>query len=278
MLGNWVVGVGALGAVAFTGCMASGVQFAGSPQPPVATPDGVQLALHPPAELRRLGRVSVECSPLGPDDDVEGMRASDLSCSSEFLRSALREAAAEAGGSFLVEPECRDRRTSGGGSRRVTWLGCDADVFGPTVTQPGATEPGATQPGVTRPGAAQPAAVPVAASALGSLRDAWHISIDFWPAKGRARPAPRAAESVAEVDFPRVGQLRLGDLSATCDDGCASGSMRRGLRAAAAWLGATTLVDVRCIQQERASSCAASIAAPEQDEEARVPTVTSARD
>jgi hypothetical protein len=267
MLGNWVVGVGALGAVALTGCLASGVHFAGSPQPPVVTPDGVQLAAHPPAELRRLGRVSVECSPLAPDDDVEGVRASDLSCSSEFLRSALREAAAEAGGSFLVEPECRDKRSSGG-SRRVTWLGCDADVFGP----------GVTQPGVTQPGVAPPAAVPAAASALGSLRDAWHISIDFWPAPGRDRPAPRASESVAEVDFPRVGQLRLGDLSATCDDGCASGSMRRGLRAAAAWLGATTLVDVRCIQQERTSSCAASIAAPEHDEDARVPAVTSARD
>jgi len=254
MLGNWIIGVRAIGALALTGCMASGVHFAGTPQPPVATADAVEVGAHAPPELHRLGGLSVECSPLAPDEDVAGVRASDLSCSSEFLRAALREAAAAAGGTFLLVPECDDKRRGG----RTSWLACAAEVFGPVD--------------------AKPAPAPAAAGSLGSLREAWHISVDFWPAPGRQRAAPRAAESVAEVDFPRVGQLRLGDLSATCPAGCAPGSLRRGLRAAAGWLGATTLVDVRCIQQGRASSCTASISSPERDEEATLPAVTSARD
>jgi hypothetical protein len=254
MLGNWIIDVAAIGAVALTGCMASGVHFAGTRQAAVATADAVEVGAHAPPELRRLGGLSVECSPLAPDDEVEDVRASDLSCSPAFLHSALREAAAAAGGTFLVLPECEDRRRGG----RTSWLGCDADVFGPAD--------------------AKPTVAPAAAGALGSLQEAWHISLHFWPAPGRQRAAPRAAESVAEVDFPGVGQLRLGDLSAACPAGCAPGSMRRGLRAAAAWLGATTLVDVRCIQQGRASSCTASISSPEHDEEAVMPAVTSARD
>ena len=254
MSGNWVIGGAAIAAVVLAGCMASGVHFAGNRQSPVATADGVEVGAHPPPELHRLGELSVECSPLAPDDNVDGARASDLSCSSEFLRSALREAAADAGGTFVLAPECRVKRSG----ERTSWLGCDADVFGPAD--------------------ARPAAAPAAAGALGSLREAWQISIDFWPAPGRRPSAPRAAESVVEVDFPRVGQLRLGDLSATCPAGCAPGSMRRGLRAAAAWLGATTLVDVRCIQRGQTSSCSASISSPEHEEEAALPALTSARD
>ena len=239
-----------------SGCMASGVHFAGSRQPAVATPDGLEVGVTPRGGARRLGRASVECKPLASDDEVSGARLSDLSCSANFLRSALREGAAEAGGTFLQEPECQEKRSS----TRIHWLGCDADVWGPSDAR---TE-----------GVAEPAA-PFAA-----VRDAWQISIHFWPAPGRARAPARDVLGVSEVDFPRVGQLRLGDVSATCDEGCAQHSLRQGLRTAAAWLGATSLVDVRCIEQERVTSCAGSISAPEYDEGAlatTAQTTTTAR-
>jgi hypothetical protein len=251
MHGNWSVAGGLL---VLSGCMASGVHFAGSRQPALAGPDGVEVGVRPPQGARRLGRASVECTPLGVDQDVESARLSDLSCSAKFLRSALREGAADAGGTFLQEPECQQKRSSA----RVTWIGCDADVWRPADAQP-----------------EQPAARP---APFASVRDAWHIAIDFWPAPGRARTVARDNESVAEVDFPRVGQVRLGDVSASCDEGCAEHSLRQGLRAAAAWLGATSLVDVRCIQQESATSCTASISAPEHEEGAISPAATSVRD
>jgi hypothetical protein len=233
--------------------MASGVQFAGSRRPAVATPDGLEVGVTPPEGARRLGRASVECKPLASDDEVSGARLSDLSCSANFLRSALREGAADAGGTFLQEPECEEKRSS----TRITWVGCDADVWGPSDVP---TEGVAERP-----------------APFASARDAWHISIHFWPAPGRARAPARDAQGVAEVDFPRVGQLRLGDVSASCDEGCAQHSLRQGLRTAAAWLGATSLVDVRCIQQERVTSCAGSISAPEYEEGAIAPVATTAQ-
>ncbi|MEO8183569.1 MAG: hypothetical protein ABI895_32455 [Deltaproteobacteria bacterium] len=244
MRGNWSVAGGLL---VLSGCMASGVRFAGSRQTAVATPDGVAVGVRPPAGARQLGRASVECAPLAPDEDVQGVRLSDLSCSARFLRSALREGAADAGGTFLQEPECRDKRSAA----RITWMGCDADVWGPADAR------------------AEGAAARVAPFA--SVQDAWHISIDFWPAPGRARATAREAGSVSELDFPRVGQVRLGDVSATCDEGCAEHSLRQGLRAVAAWPGATSLVDVRCIQQEQTTSCAGSISTPEHEEGAMTP-------
>jgi hypothetical protein len=242
MQGKWVEVAAALGALALAGCMGSGVQFSGSRQPAVTQAESIELGAHPPGGLARLGDVNAECSSPEPDADVKDARASDLGCSAGLLHAALREGAAEAGGSFLTQPECEEKRD--GDAARPSWIGCRSEVWGPEKRQTAAAQPAPFE----------------------SARDAWRIRIDFWPAlKGKRRPAGDA-ESVAEVDFPRVGQVKLGDLSARCDSGCAQGSMHRGLRAAAAWLGASTVVGVRCIQQEQALICAASISAPERDE------------
>lgn len=243
MQGKWLEVGAALGAFALAGCMGSGVQFSGSRQPAVTQPESIEVGAHPPPGLERRGDVSAECKSLDPDADVKNARASDLGCSVGLLHAALREGAAESGGTFLTQPACEEKRDRE--AARPSWVGCSGEVWGPEAAQ------GAQQP---------------QAPAFESARDAWRIRVDFWPAaKGRRGPAGDA-ESVAEVDFPRVGQVELGDLSARCDAGCAQGSMHRGLRAAAAFLGASTLVGVRCIQQEKALTCAASISAPERDE------------
>lgn len=245
---KWIEGGAALGALALAGCMGSGVQFSGSRQPAVATAESVEVGAHPPAGLERLGEVSAECKSLDPDAEVKDARASDLGCSAELLHAALREGAAESGGSFLTQPECEQKRHEP--AARPSWIGCNGDVWGPESSR------GAT--------AARP-------PPFESARDAWRIRVDFWPGAAGKRGPAGDETSVAEVDFPRVGQVKLGDLSARCDSGCAQGSMHRGLRAAAAWLGASTLIGVRCIQQEQVLTCAASISAPEREERAGVP-------
>jgi hypothetical protein len=239
---KWVEVAAALGACALAGCMGGGVQFSGSRQPAVTLAEGIEVGARPPQGLQRLGEVNAECNSLDPGDEVKDARASDLDCSTGLLQAALREAAAESGGSFLTQPECEEKRD--GDAARPSWINCSGQVWGP---EKGGSEAARLTP-------------------FESARDAWRIRIDFWPAvKGKRRPL-QDAESVAEVDFPRVGQVKLGDLSARCDSGCAQGSMHRGLRSAAAWLGASTVVGVRCIQQEQALTCAASISAPERDE------------
>jgi len=242
MQGKWVEVAAALGAFALAGCMGSGVQFSGSRQPAVTQAEGVEVGAHPPQGLERRGEVSAECNSLAADADVKNARASDLGCSVGLLHAALREGAAESGGSFLTQPECEEKRS--GDAARPSWIGCNGEVWGPEKVQTAAAQ----------------------LPPFESARDAWRIRIDFWPAAQGKRGPAGDAESVAEVDFPRVGQVKLGDLSARCDSGCAQGSMHRGLRAAAAWLGASTVVGVRCIQQDQALTCAASISAPERDE------------
>jgi hypothetical protein len=258
---NWVAGV-VWGAVGVCGCSASGVHFAGSRQAGVVSAAQIDSAERAPSELKRLGKLSVECHPGDPADPFDSLRLSDLSCSRELLQAALRQAAADAGGSFLTLPECRQSREGAGKSSRVSRRSCDATVYGPADPKKfRAPEP---QP---LPVNVDPlAAVAPGAPGLGSALDAWRIELDFWAAPGSAPSAPRDPETIREIDFPQVGQRRLADLSAHCDEGCSVDSVRRGLRAAAAWLGGTTLVAARCIQADAAVSCLGSVSAPQLEE------------
>src|SRR5262245_32852683 len=202
MLRNWIAGgIVVAGLLPLPGCMASGAHYQGSRQPAVVSAAGVQVGQRPPDGTRRLGRSSAECRPLEADEELDGVRLSDLACSRALLHSALREAAAQAGGSFSSAPECDEKRSGSGSEARVSWLGCDAEVWGPAAAAAPATAPASTE--YVRPAPGAPL--------LGSVRDAWQIELDFWPASAVPRRAPRDPESVAEVDFAQVGQLRLGD-------------------------------------------------------------------
>jgi hypothetical protein len=257
----WVLGVAGL---VLAGCMASGAQFSGTRQPARVSAAGLQLGERAPAGLEQLGSTSAECAPLEPDAELDGVRYSDLSCSRPLLELALREAAAEAGGSFLTHPRCEEKRSG----ERISWVGCDADVWAPSSAPPAGPVP-RVDPAFSRAdAAASGAGVPH----LGSVHEAWRITLDFWPAPGMKRAPSRDVAGVREVDAARVGERRLGDLSAQCDEGCSEHGLREGLRAAAAWLGASTLADVRCIEQDSARKCVASASVPEHEEPNRVGT------
>lgn len=253
-----------LGAIALVlaGCMGSGAQFSGSRQPQRVSAAGLRLGERAPGGLERLGEVSAECSPLEPDAEIDDVRYSDLSCSRALLELALREAAAEAGGSFSTTPDCEEKHSG----ERLSWVGCDAEVWAPEAAAPAG-------PVLRVDPAFSPADAAAAAAGvphLGSVHEVWRITLDFWAAPGATRPAARDVASVREVDAARVGERRLGDLTAACTEGCSVHGLREGLRAAAARLGASTLAGVRCIEQDAARRCVASISAPEQEEPDRV--------
>jgi len=98
--------------------------------------------------------------------------------------------------------------------------------------------------------------------------EAWRALVDYWPAPGVAARAPLADGEVGEVDFPRAGFTRLGDVRARADGPCSLDTLRAALRAAAARVGATSVVDVRCVTTDGSPFCVASLAGPEANEPA----------
>ena len=77
---------------------------------------------------------------------------------------------------------------------------------------------------------------------------------------------PSRPESVEELAFPSVAQAPIADVRASCSEGCNVASVREALRLAAAHLGASSVVDIRCIQSGAGASCvrgAAALIAPD---------------
>lgn len=245
---GWVA-VAGLGAAGLLACGASGVTFSGKTQPRVIDSARVQVGDRPPAGQRPLGRLAAECTPVRAEERLDGVRLSDLSCSRDFLMAALKERAAGVGGAFLIEPRCGAR-----GKSETAALSCSAEVWGPAggaALAPPAEAPRALNVDPLAP--AVPGAPP-----LGRVAEAWRVRVDFWPAPGLETGAAVRPAEIAEYAYHRVGHVRLGDLRARCEADCSLESLRIALRAAAGSVGATSLVGVRCIQQEQAPSCIAS--------------------
>lgn len=264
MLHRWVAfaGLGAAG-LGLLACGAGGVYFSGKGQPPRVEPAQVASGDRAPAGQRRLGQLTVDCSPVDAAEGLDGAWLSDVSCSQALLLAALKERAASEGGTFLLDPRCSGEGGSGSSSPSAT-VRCSAELWGPVDGAAFNTPPVPERPVNVDPrGPAAPGAPP-----LGSVAEAWRVRIDFWPAPGQAPRAPVAPEQVAEVDFPRVGQVSLGDLRAQCrEQDCSEGSARTALRAAAARVGATSLVAIRCVRgPDDAPACVANAAALAHDE------------
>jgi hypothetical protein len=238
-----------------------GVSYSGSSRARVVDPVRLGAGDRAPAGHERLGRVSADCTRVDARDGLDGARLSDVGCSAAFLLAALRDRAASAGGAFLVGERC----DADDASRRDGSLECEAEVWGP-VQSTAAVPLEPLPPNVDPRGPAAPLGV-----TYGAIGDAWHVSVDFWPAAGQKGRSPVPVGAVGEVDFPRVGTVVLGSVRATADVGRRLESVRGALRAAAARAGATSLVGVRCIDAGGELTCIGSIAAPEVDEQTRPP-------
>jgi len=252
----WARIAGLLILPALAACGAGAVSYSGSSQRALLEPALLGSGDAAPAGLQRLGHVSAGCTLADASAGFEGVRSSDLACSPAFLLAAVRQRAANAGGTFLVDSECEPEGDSmPPGTRRAS---CSADVWGPREPAAGAA-PAASE-------AAWPAATP--APPFHEVDEAWRALVDYWPVPGVAPRAAIADGQVVEVDFPRVGLTRLGDVRARADGACSVDTLRAALRAAAARVGATRVVDVRCATSDEAPFCIASLAGPEAIESA----------
>lgn len=247
---------------AFAACGAGAVNYSGSDQRPLLEPALLRSGDEAPADLHRLGQVSAACELADASAGFEGVRSSDLACSPAFLRAAVRERAAKAGGTFLVDAECDpEGDVLPPVTRRAS---CSAEVWGPREPAAGAASLAPTEP---------PWPAPQLAPPFHAIDEAWRALVDYWPAPGVAPRPPIGDSQVGEVDFPRVGFARLGDVRARADGPCSVDTLRAALRAAAARVGATSVVDVRCVTDDDAPFCVAGLAGPEAIE----PIVAEAR-
>lgn len=227
-------------------CGAAGVTFDGTARSRWLEPRDVAIADVPPQGHERLGKVAAQCAPLDTEGALRDARFSDLACSPGLLVAALRDRAAEVGGSVLVALRC-DRDD----------ISCEAGVWAP--------RPGVPRAAVSeRPLNEDPqAAVVPGGPPRGHTADAWRVVVSSWSVS--AARAPSDPSRIEELAIPRVGLIHVGDLEASCAAGCARESLRAALRAAASRLGATSVAGVRCIQQDARASCIASALAPELD-------------
>jgi hypothetical protein len=231
---SWAILIGSVSAF---GCAGGAVSYSGDSRPRQVEPYRVVAADRALAGLERLGSLHAGCSRVD---------AREVACSPALVEAALRDRAASAGGTALIDLECD-------GDERVA---CSAEVWGPRDAKNAA----ASEPPPVNFDPHGPAA-PLAPG-YGSVAEAWQVRLDYDPAPAGAPRAPVTPEQVGEIDFPRVGFVRLGDARARGDEHCATETLRGALRAVAARVGATSVVGVRCIEGDGERLCVASLAAP----------------
>ncbi len=216
--------------------------FRGSAEPPVVDAPSVTESpvLSPDHEL--IGRVGADCTLPGAERAYDGEWLSDVDCSSERLVQALRESAADAGGTLLVGRECNSRRGAYGTSIR-----CSADV---ARSSGGALAP---RPAVNKaPGDAARAS------------EAWAIRVHFTPSAAPPRPALRA-DRVHELASLPVSHVRLGDIVTECERGCTRAGALDAVRVVAGRVGATDVVAIDCAARARGWTCSGHAAGYEVD-------------
>jgi hypothetical protein len=243
------------------GC-GGGVSFSGRAQAPVVEPSQLESGDRAPEGQHRLGTVKAHCQGVDVSEGLESASLSEVSCSVPFLVAALRERAATVGGSFLMEPRCDVANLE---SPRME-VSCHSELWGPSDPSAFAS---VVEPLPVNVDAAGPAAPGV--PSYGHVEEAWRVRVDFHPVAGWAARAPLLPDGVNEVDFPRVNEAPQGDLVAYCegDAQCAVASVRGALSAAAARLGANTVVGVRCVTEEGSPRCVATAAVVLVDEAGR---------
>ncbi len=250
-------------AVSACGARFDPAHFEGSNEPRRTAPEALRELTTSTSELEAIGGVHASCT-LRPGFrrlDVEAL--SDLDCTTERLDFALRESAANAGGDALIGVHCNSRRL-GNTSRETHRLSCGAEVARFSAGLPGQRPlavPAASQLGMPAPSAAEVQRIDEPDVSL-----SFRISLKFEPMVSKFDGRPRANTEVSELGLLPLADRSLGDLVASCEDGCDERALRRGLLIAAGRLGAPDVVSVRCFSSNAGNSCVGTLAAPEREE------------
>jgi hypothetical protein len=259
----WLFGSAAALLVTSCGGVKSAADYSGSEERPLVEAWQVREEPVLPPGYDAIGEVTASCKLVEPRGRLRHTRLSDLDCSEARLLRTLREEAAAVGGELLVGRECRSRVDRDGRRGRELAERCTATVGRPADDALEARRIDAKPAKASDPGLS-PEQVELVEEPVAS--DAWRISVDYTPAKDSTGPRPaRRADLVRELASLPVSHVRLGDLVTRCQRGCAPESVRVGVRIAAGRVGATDVVDVRCIEKGLGVLCTGTAAAYELD-------------
>ena len=225
------------------------VRYDGSEEQSLVKPHEIEVVASLPEGYDVLGDISARCTRDDSLRELDGAWLSDVDCSERRLRQALREKAADAGGELLVGLSCGSRPARGAVDVR-----CKADVARPGDDLLAERE-------LARRNVPPPVEPGPPAS------EAWRIRVHFRQNPGIEARRPRRPEDIREVpDFP-VSHVRLGDVVTDCEEACSFDAVRHGVLAAAARMGATDVVDVRCAERGQGWICSGTAAAYEVEPE-----------
>ena len=238
--------------------------FEGSREARRAEPEAVRELTARTEELETLGTVRASCKLRPGFRRLEGEALSDLDCSTERLAWALRESAASAGGEVLVGLRCSSRRLDMSSSEQYA-VNCGAQVAryknGARANAGPLTPPRSQPVGTPAPSAADVRRIDQPDASLG-----FRIALNFEPAVAKFERRLRSPAEVNELALLPLADSPLGDLVASCQDGCDERALRYGVVVAAGRMGVPDVVGVRCFSTSTGNSCVGTLAAPARDE------------
>lgn len=222
-----------ISSVLIVGCQArpGSVSFQGNPRRAIVDPEQMVELPALPRGAVRLGRVSAHCQQLEQWEAFEARPLLDVDCTEVRLRRMLREAGARNGGDLLAAVECAGHRSRS----------CSAIVGRGAVLRSERRPP--TGRGDVRGAVAR------------------EVRVDFSPAVSGLRAEARDEESVRDAPLLPPSHRVIGSFSTFCDV-CSELETRDALRLAAASLGASDIVGVRCVPWESGFRCAGAAARP----------------
>lgn len=246
------VGISVLGLLCAVGCGGSGgALYSGQTQDPRVKAAQLVEREAVPGGYRVLGVVEASCDREEPafgeltEHEASCRNLAELMCSEQLLSRALRERAAEVGGTVLV-----GRRCSSEVSEDQVAVRCGGEVAAPRDDQ----------------GSVANGSAPVTDEVvpLRDVREARSIQVMFTPLLTAPRQS-RSAHLVAEHAVMPVQNVVLGDMMARCGDDCSDAALRESLRVAAGRIGASDVVGVRCLNKGDERVCSARATAPRVD-------------
>ncbi|MEI9940399.1 MAG: hypothetical protein WDO69_24555 [Pseudomonadota bacterium] len=238
--------------------------FEGTREARRAEPEAVLDLAAATDELETLGTVHDSCTLRPGFRHLDGVALSDLDCSSERLLVVLHESAASAGGEALLGAHCSADRL--GTSVPQTYeLSCAADVARYRRAALSKLRP-LSAPRSRPQGRPAPSGSDVKRIDEPDASLAFRISLKFEPTISHFERPARGGADVHELARLPLSHTTLGDLVASCAEGCDERALRYGVLIAAGRLGVPDVVGVRCFRSAGGNSCVGTLAAPERDE------------
>ncbi len=192
-----------------------------------------------------IGTVASNCILREGTRLIDGAYLSDVDCSASRITRALRERAAEVGGTAIVGRRCVSRvlgRSDAGERLRIR---CEATVARPSSDALWRDH----------------GTAPVEHTWATRASDAWNIRVSYTPGRGDEGRPPRTSEHVHEVAVLPASHLTLGDVVTKCRRGCGRDATREGVREVAGRVGANSVVGVGCSRKSDGWICTGTAAA-----------------